>query len=90
MSTALLDPGPKPLTQGAQSRGILVALWAFVVIPFAALVAAVPVARYVEFLTPSPYMEQLIRTPFRPDAGLFAWRAQDGLSFDDGDGRLQC
>ncbi|WP_433531395.1 acyl-CoA desaturase [Micromonospora sp. CA-263727] len=47
MSTALIDPhpaGPKPLTQGAQSRGILIALWAFVVIPFAALVAAVPVA----------------------------------------------
>ncbi|RIV39388.1 acyl-CoA desaturase [Micromonospora radicis] len=47
MSTALLDShssGPKPLTQGAQSRGILVALWAFVVIPFAALIAAVPVA----------------------------------------------
>ncbi|PZG17526.1 acyl-CoA desaturase [Micromonospora craterilacus] len=47
MSTALLDPhpaGPKPLTEGTQSRGILVALWAFVVIPFAALIAAVPVA----------------------------------------------
>ncbi|MBX7269224.1 acyl-CoA desaturase [Micromonospora sp. Llam7] len=47
MSTALLDPhptGPKPLTQGTQSRGILIALWSFVVIPFAALVAAVPVA----------------------------------------------
>ncbi|MEO3775433.1 acyl-CoA desaturase [Micromonospora sp. B11E3] len=47
MSTAVLDPrpsGPKPLTQGPQSAGILVALWAFVVVPFLALVAAVPVA----------------------------------------------
>ncbi|MEV2236965.1 acyl-CoA desaturase [Micromonospora sp. NPDC049891] len=47
MSAAVLDPhptGPKPLTQGTQSRGILIALWSFVVIPFAALIAAVPVA----------------------------------------------
>ncbi len=36
--------GPKPLTEGKQSPGILIALWAFVVIPFAAVVAAVPVA----------------------------------------------
>ncbi|MEU5946960.1 acyl-CoA desaturase [Micromonospora sp. NPDC047465] len=46
-TTTLLEPaaaGPKPLTQGSQSRGILVALWAFVVVPFLALVAAVPVA----------------------------------------------
>jgi L-alanine-DL-glutamate epimerase-like enolase superfamily enzyme len=32
------------------------------------LVAAVPVARYVEFLTPSPYLDEIITTPFRPDA----------------------
>lgn len=32
------------------------------------LVAAVPVARYVEFLTPSPYMDELILNPFKPDA----------------------
>lgn len=54
MPTALLDQsnsgfaaspnGPKPLTEGSQSSGILIALWAFVVIPFAALLAAVPVA----------------------------------------------
>ena len=31
------------------------------------LTAALPVARYVEFLTPSPYMEGLISKPFRPD-----------------------
>jgi D-galactarolactone cycloisomerase len=32
------------------------------------LTAALPVARYVEFLTPSPYLDELIATPFRPDA----------------------
>ncbi|MEH1016712.1 acyl-CoA desaturase [Micromonospora sp. CPCC 206060] len=52
MSTALLEPatptgngaGPKPLTEGHQSTGILIALWSFVTIPFLALLAAVPVA----------------------------------------------
>ncbi len=48
MSTALLEPtataGPKPLVEGPQPRGLLIALWAFVLIPFAALLAAVPVA----------------------------------------------
>src|SRR2546421_10529975 len=50
MSQALLDQppssrvGPKPLTEGKQPVTILVALWAFVVIPFVALIAAVPVA----------------------------------------------
>jgi stearoyl-CoA desaturase (Delta-9 desaturase) len=51
MTTALLDkntppapPGPRPLTEGTQPLGILIALWAFVIIPFAALVVAVPVA----------------------------------------------
>jgi D-galactarolactone cycloisomerase len=32
------------------------------------LTAALPVARYVEFLTPSPYLDELITEPFRPDA----------------------
>lgn len=32
------------------------------------LVASLPVAKYVEFLTPSPYMDELITEPFRPDA----------------------
>ncbi|WP_213452956.1 acyl-CoA desaturase [Rhizomonospora bruguierae] len=36
--------GPKPLTEGRQSLGILIGLWSFVVIPFLALIAAVPVA----------------------------------------------
>lgn len=49
MTTAVLEPptndtGPKPLTEGRQPIGILIALWSFVVIPFAALIAAVPVA----------------------------------------------
>src|SRR2546423_6832291 len=50
MTTALIDTsspqgsGPKPLTEGKQPVGIMVALWAFVIIPFVALVAAVPVA----------------------------------------------
>jgi stearoyl-CoA desaturase (delta-9 desaturase) len=38
------QPGPKPMTEGRQSPGILVALWAFVILPFVAVVAAVPVA----------------------------------------------
>jgi L-alanine-DL-glutamate epimerase-like enolase superfamily enzyme len=32
------------------------------------LTAATPVARYVEYLTPSPYLDDLVTTPFRPDA----------------------
>jgi D-galactarolactone cycloisomerase len=32
------------------------------------LTAAIPVARYVEYLTPSPYLDELVMTPFRPDA----------------------
>jgi len=35
---------PKPLYEGVQSPGILVALWAFVVLPFVALIAAIPLA----------------------------------------------
>lgn len=30
--------------------------------------AAVPVATYVEFLTPSPYIDRLVTAPFQPDA----------------------
>jgi L-alanine-DL-glutamate epimerase-like enolase superfamily enzyme len=32
------------------------------------LSAAMPVARYVEYLTPSPYLDELVTTPFRVDA----------------------
>lgn len=47
MSTTLIDrpdPGSKPLTEGRHSTGTLIALWTFVFVPFAALIAAVPVA----------------------------------------------
>jgi stearoyl-CoA desaturase (Delta-9 desaturase) len=50
MSTSVIErpesppPGPKPLTEGRQPPAILVTLWAFVIIPFVALIAAVPVA----------------------------------------------
>jgi stearoyl-CoA desaturase (Delta-9 desaturase) len=37
-------PDARPLVEGAQSSSILVALWAFVVLPFVALIAAIPVA----------------------------------------------
>ncbi|HEU5108502.1 MAG TPA: acyl-CoA desaturase, partial [Micromonosporaceae bacterium] len=43
-TTGKATPAAKPLTVGKQSPGILTALYAFVVIPFLALVAAVPVA----------------------------------------------
>jgi L-alanine-DL-glutamate epimerase-like enolase superfamily enzyme len=33
-----------------------------------ALAAAVPVANYVEYLTPSPYIEEIITEPFKTDA----------------------
>jgi stearoyl-CoA desaturase (Delta-9 desaturase) len=36
--------GAKPLTEGPQPAGVLIGLWAFVVIPFLALIAAIPVA----------------------------------------------
>lgn len=42
--TAATARGQKPLTEGAQSRGTLIGLWAFVVLPFLALFAVVPVA----------------------------------------------
>jgi stearoyl-CoA desaturase (Delta-9 desaturase) len=51
MTTPVLNPAPpsakadpKPLFEGPQSSGILIALWAFVVLPFVALIAAIPVA----------------------------------------------
>jgi stearoyl-CoA desaturase (delta-9 desaturase) len=50
MTSAVLEKptaetsGPKPLTTGKQPLGILIGLWAFVVIPFVALIVAVPIA----------------------------------------------
>src|SRR4051812_8481932 len=49
MSTVVLEPppadgaAPRSLTTGKQPTGIIIALWAFVTIPFAAIVASVPV-----------------------------------------------
>lgn len=42
-STSPESRAPKPLTEGTQSKGILIALWAFVTIPFAALLVTIPV-----------------------------------------------
>ena len=49
MTSVLVEPtnpkaGPKPLTMGPQSPAIIAALYAFVIIPFLAVLVAVPVA----------------------------------------------
>lgn len=47
------------------------------------LAAALPVARYVEYLTPSPYLDELITRPFRPDAeGYLAVPETPGLGVE--------
>jgi L-alanine-DL-glutamate epimerase-like enolase superfamily enzyme len=47
------------------------------------LAAAVPVARYVEYLTPSPYIEELITAPFKVDAeGYLLIPDQPGLGIE--------
>ena len=47
------------------------------------LSAAMPVAKYVEFLTPSPYVDELITVPFRPDAeGLLTIPDAPGLGVE--------
>ncbi len=47
------------------------------------LAAALPVAQYVEYLTPSPYIEEIITEPFRVDAdGLLPIRELPGLGVD--------
>ncbi len=38
------SPGPKPLFEGRQSTSLLIGLWAFVVVPFLALLVAIPTA----------------------------------------------
>jgi len=50
MTTAVVEPpptdptgpGPKPLTVGKQPVGVIIALWLFVILPFVALIGAVP------------------------------------------------
>ena len=47
------------------------------------LACAMPVAKYVEFLTPSPYVDELIRTPFQPDAeGFLTLPDKPGLGIE--------
>ncbi|HJZ59430.1 MAG TPA: mandelate racemase/muconate lactonizing enzyme family protein [Gemmataceae bacterium] len=47
------------------------------------LAAAMPVAKYVEFLTPSPYVDRLVKNPMRPDAdGLLGLPAGSGLGIE--------
>jgi L-alanine-DL-glutamate epimerase-like enolase superfamily enzyme len=47
------------------------------------LTASVPVARYVEFLTPSVYIDELITEPFRPDAeGFLRVPTKPGLGIE--------
>jgi D-galactarolactone cycloisomerase len=47
------------------------------------LACAMPVATYVEFLTPSPYVDDLIVSPFRPDAdGLLMLPEKAGLGIE--------
>ena len=47
------------------------------------LVAAIPVARWVEYLTPSPFIEEIITTPFRLDAdGLLPIPGGPGLGVE--------
>src|SRR3954468_20366400 len=47
------------------------------------LTAALPVARYVEYLTPCVYLDDLITTPFRPDAdGMLTLPDKPGLGIE--------
>jgi D-galactarolactone cycloisomerase len=47
------------------------------------LACAMPVAKYVEFLTPSPYVDDLIAAPFRPDGdGLLTLPDKPGLGIE--------
>jgi D-galactarolactone cycloisomerase len=47
------------------------------------MAGAMPVARYVEFLTPSPYMDELVTVPFRPDAdGMLPILDKPGLGIE--------
>ncbi len=47
------------------------------------LACAMPVAKYVEFLTPSPYVDDLITVPFRPDAeGFLTLPDKPGLGIE--------
>ena len=48
-----------------------------------ALVAALPVATYVEYITPSPYVEDILQNPFKLDPdGMLAIPTAPGLGID--------
>lgn len=47
------------------------------------LSAAMPVAKYVEFLSPSPYIDEILTVPFVPDAdGLLTIPDAPGLGIE--------
>jgi L-alanine-DL-glutamate epimerase-like enolase superfamily enzyme len=47
------------------------------------LAAAIPIARYVEYLTPAPYIDQILTEPFRlDDEGWLAIPARPGLGIE--------
>jgi D-galactarolactone cycloisomerase len=47
------------------------------------LAAALPVARWVEYLTPSPYIEDIMATPFKlDDDGMLPVPTKPGLGID--------
>lgn len=47
------------------------------------LVAALPVARYVEYLTPTPFIDEIVTTPFRLDAdGMLPIPTAPGLGIE--------
>ena len=46
-------------------------------------IAAIPVARYVEYLTPSAYIDEIVAEPFRlDDQGFLAIPQRPGLGID--------
>lgn len=47
------------------------------------LAGAMPIAKYVEYLTPSPYIDELILNPFKPDAdGMLTISDKPGLGIE--------
>ena len=49
-----------------------------------------PVARYVEYLTPSPYIDEIITEPFRLDAeGFLTIPTRPGLGIEIDDDKLK-
>lgn len=47
------------------------------------LSAAMPVAKYVEYLTPSPYIDEIITEPFKVDSeGYLLIRDKPGLGIE--------